>query len=689
MRRFQIVTLIALGLTACSQEAPPAETGAQPAADTTATDEVMLVSGVDLANFDMDARPQDDFFRFVNGTWLDTVEIPADRSGWGAAYEIHERNEERLKTVLEEAAAAAAPHGSDLQIIGDFYSSYMDNARADELGIQPLADELAKIDAAETHDDILRLFGRFARMNIEHPFKFTIARDLGDTSRNMAYIWQGGLSLPDRDYYLKDDEKFDEIRAAYEKYVEQLLSLAGYEDENAGEAILAFETSLADVSWPAEKLRDLNAIYNLMDRPAMAEMAPEFDWPGYLEAAGLGEQAEIVMETPSFFKGFGELFSTTDVEFLKTYLRFKLVDHFGYKLSDPFFQARFGFYSATLRGQEEPQERWQYALANANNLLSDALGKIYLERYFPAEAKVRTEDMVANLKAEMAESIDNLTWMGQATKEEAKKKLASLKVYVGYPGHWKEYDGLEISPDDLVGNMIRAEHYDYDRLVRQLSEDPVDGEFAIPTQAVNAYYSSDSSEIVFLAGYLQPPMFDLDADDATNYGALGSTIGHEISHAFDDKGRAVDEKGELRDWWTEEDAEKFKLESVKLVEQYNQYEPLPDLHVNGELTLGENIADLAGLAIAYRAYVRSLDGKEAPVIDGYTGEQRFFLANAQASRGKWRDGLLREIVLSDPHSPDEYRVNGVVKNMPEFHAAFGVEHGDGLYLPPEEQVRIW
>jgi predicted metalloendopeptidase len=312
-----------------------------------------------------------------------------------------------------------------------------------------------------------------------------------------------------------------------------------------------------------------------------------------------------------------------------------------------------------------------------------------VKRYFPPEAKARTEEMVVNLKAVMDDSIDNLTWMSDTTKAEAKKKLASLKVYVGYPGHWKTYDGLEMRPDDLIGNMIRAERYDYDRQVRQLSEPPIDGEFAIPTQSVNAYYSSDSSEIVFLAGYLQPPHFDPEADDAMNYGALGSTIGHEISHAFDDKGRAVDEKGELRDWWTAEDAARFKAQAAKLVEQYNQYEPLPGLFLNGELTLGENIADLAGLAIAYRAYLRSLDGKEAPVIDGFTGEQRFFLANAQASRGKWRDGLLREIVLSDPHAPDEYRVNGVVKNMPEFHAAFDVKPGDGLYLTADEQVQIW
>jgi endothelin-converting enzyme/putative endopeptidase len=694
MRNFLIVFGLLAAAVGCGRSQSPepeqpvgvAGQAEQAAPATGAT----LASGIALDNMDHDVRPQDDFFRFVNGTWLANTAIPADRSGWGAAYEIHERNEKRLQTILEEAAATRAPEGSDTQIIGDFYASYMDTERVNELGITPLAEELAVIDAAATHADIVRLFGRLARMNIQHPFKYGTNRDLGDTSRNLGYLWQGGLGLPDRDYYLEDEEKFTDIRAAYADYMETMLTLAGYDGAGASaETLLEFETRMAEVSWPAEKLRDLNAIYNLMNREQMAEMAPAFDWNAYLDAAGLGGQEEVVMETPSFFKGFGELVAATDVETLKDYLRFKLVDHFGYKLSDPFFEARFAFYSGKLRGQEKPLERWQYALANANNLVGDALGKVYLERYFPLEAKTRTEEMVANLKAVMAESIDDLEWMGAATKEEAKKKLAALRVYVGYPGHWREYEGLQISRDDLMGNMIRMERFEHDRAVAQLSEPPIDGEFAIPTQSVNAYYSQDAGELVFLAGYLQPPMFDMTADDALNYGALGSTIGHEISHALDDKGRTIDEKGELRDWWTEEDAEKFKARADLLVEQYNQYEPLPGLFVNGELTLGENIADLAGLAIAYRAYMRSLDGEEPPVIGGYTGEQRFFMANAQSSRGMWRDGLLREIVMSDPHSPDEYRVNGVVKNMPEFYAAFDVKEGDGLYLPEEERVHIW
>jgi putative endopeptidase len=688
MRFHLTVFLVSLGLTGCGQDVSVTVHHSDTSAPAVEADEVALVSGIDLANFDTSERPQDDFFRYVNGTWLDTAEIPADRSGWGATYEIHERNENRLKSVLEESAVADAEPGSNLQMIGDFYVSYMDQDRVDELGAEPLRVELDLIDAAKDKADITKLFGRHARMNIEHPFKYTVVRDFGDTTRNIADIWQGGLGLPDRDYYLQDDEKFVEARAGYVEYMDTMMALAGYESR-VGESLLGFETKLAEASWPAADLRDLNAIYNLMDRDAMKEMAPDFDWVLYLDAAGLGDHEEIMMETPSFFKGFGELVATSDIELLQNYLRFKLIDHFGYKLSDAFFQARFDFYSRKLRGQEEPLERWQYALANANNLLADALGEIYVERYFPLTAKARTEEMVSNLKIVMEESIDGLTWMGESTKEEAKKKLAALRVYVGYPGQWKSYSGLEIRPDDLLGNVIRAEHFDYDRSIAQLSEKPVDGEFGIPTQSVNAYYSSDAGELVFLAGYLQPPNFDPLADDATNYGALGSTIGHEISHAFDDKGRAVDEKGELRDWWTEDDAEKFNAQAELLVGQYNEYEPLPGLHVNGELTLGENIADLAGVAIAYRAYLRSLDGKEAPVIDGYTGEQRFFLANAQASRTKWRDGLMREIVTSDPHSPDEYRVNGVLKNLPEFYAAFDVKEGDGLYLPPEQRVSIW
>jgi predicted metalloendopeptidase len=694
MKRLLFITAPAILLIGCGQPESPAASGSAvtPAPPGPSAPDAGHVrsSGLDLQNMDTSVRPQDDFFRYVNGGWLADTEIPPDRSGWGVGYELHERNEKRLRSVLQEAAASEAAPGTDLQLIGDFYASYMDTERANALGIEPLAGELAAIDAATSHADILQLFARFARLNIEHPFKFTISRDFGDTSRNVGYIWQGGLSLPDRDYYLKDDSTFVEARTAYAGYVDTMLSLAGYDDDGpAGRALLGLETQLAEVSWPAEKLGDYTAIYNLMDRDDMAEMAPAFDWDAYLDAAGLGGQEQVVMETPSFFKGFGEIFSATDIEVLKSYLRFKLVDHFGYKLSDPFMQARFGFYGQQLRGQQEPLERWQYALANANSLLGDALGKIYLERYFPLEAKARTEEMVVSLKAVMAESIDDLEWMSDATKLEAKKKLEALRVYVGYPGQWKEYDGLEIRPDDLVGNMMRLERYDYERLITQLSEPPIDGEFAIPTQSVNAYYSPDAGELVFLAGYLQPPMFDMTADDAMNYGALGSTIGHEISHAFDEEGRTIDEKGELRDWWTEADAAKFEARAQLLVDQFNQYEPLPGLFINGELTLGENIADLAGLAIAYRAYMRSLGGQEAPVIDGYTGEQRFFIANAASSRGIRRPGLLRELVLSDPHSPDEFRVNGIVNNLPEFYAAFDVKEGDALYLPEDERVHIW
>ena len=383
------------------------------------------------------------------------------------------------------------------------------------------------------------------------------------------------------------------------------------------------------------------------------------------------------------------MFREIDVETWQMYLKFRLVNNFAYQLGDDFFDARFEFYGRKLRGQQAPKERWQYALANANALLGDALGRIYLERYFPAEAKARTEEMVDNLREAFRESIDNLEWMGPETKEEAKRKLDSLRVYVGYPEYFRDYGALEISADDLLGNMMRGQRHDYSEELGKLAGPPIKGQFLIPTQSVNAYYLPTGSELVFLAGYLQPPMFNLEADDAVNYGALGSTIGHEISHAFDDQGRKVDENGELRDWWTEEDAAKYEARAEKLVEQYTAYEPLEGIHVNGRLTLGENIADLAGLTVAYRAYLRSLDGEEAPVIDGMTGAQRFFMGMAQAERSKMREEFLREILLSDPHSPSEYRVNGIVANMPEFYEAFGVSEGDGHYKAPEERVQIW
>ena len=649
-----------------------------------------MLSGVLVDNMDTSVRPQDNFYRYVNGAWLDRTEIPAERVRWGSSYEIIERNEQRLKTILEETAAADAATGTDVQKIGDFYTAYMDAERAAALGLEPLAGRLAAIDAVADHADLLPLFGDMIRHELESPFAYYVDRDRENTRRYLFYLWQGGLGLPDRDYYLRDDEKFAQIRGDYLAYVDRLLSLSGVADsEAAAGAIVDLETRLAEIHWPKENTRDRLATYNLMDREQVRSLGDGFDWDGYLAAAGLAGVDELVVATPSFFEGFATLFGATDLDVWKHYLRYKLLDFHAYYLSQAFFDTRFDFYGRILRGQEKPLARWQYAVNQVNALLGDAMGRLYLEKYFPAEAKLRTEAMVENLRAAFRESIDALDWMSESTKAEARKKLAALRVYVGYPGHWRDYDGLVIRPDDLMGNRLRALAHDYDYELRKLASGPIDGEFGLPTQTFNAYYRPTAGELVFLAGFLQPPMFDLAADDAVNYGALGRVIGHEVSHAFDDQGRKVDENGENRDWWTQADAERYELLAQALAAQYEQFEPIEGLHINGQLTLGENIADLAGTIVAYRAYLKSLDGEPAPVIDGFTGPERFFIGAAQINRSKLREGYLREMLLSNPHSPPEYRTTGVVPNMPEFYEVFDVQPGDGHYRAPEDRVRIW
>jgi len=692
MVRFWIIAGVTL-IAACGTADKAVDTGrdAVGAESVAAAErETPRKSGIYLEHIDHETRPQDNFFLYTNGAWLERSEIPADEIAYGASVEVRERNQERLKIVLEEASLANAAPGSDLQKIGDFYTSYMNEARANELGLSPLEAELALISSAQGHSDLARLFGRNMWLQLGVPFDYYVDRDRGDTSRHLFYLWQAGLGMPDRDYYLKDEQKYVDMRAAYVDYAERLLSLAGYPDARvAAEEILALETRMAEIHWERVRLRDRIATYNPTPAGDLGELAPGLDWAVYLESAGLGSTAEINVSTPSFFTDFGQLMGEVPIEHWKSYLTFHLIDGFAYQLSQPFFDARFEFRGRVLRGQEQPRPRWEYALGNANNLLQDAVGKIYVERFFPPEAAGRMDEMVDNLRLAFSRSIDNLDWMQPETKAAAQKKLKALKVYVGYPEHWRDYSRVEISPDDLIGNMLSATRETYARDLRDLELPPRDGEFGIGTQHVNAYYRPTAGELVFLAGFLQPPFFDLAADDAVNYGAVGSTIGHEMLHAFDDQGRKVDENGENRDWWTPEDAEEYERRSQKLVEQYNSYEPLEGLNINGELTLGENIGDLAGLLMAYRAYQISLDGKTPPVMDGYTGAQRLFLGYAAIERMKIREEFLRELILSDPHSPSEYRVIGVVSNLPEFYEAFDVSEGDGHWRSPEDRVSIW
>jgi predicted metalloendopeptidase len=690
MKKYRIPGLVALvlaaGLGAGTDAGMPTAVASTSAAD----GERPLKSGIVLENIDRDTRPQDDFFQYANGAWLDSTEIPEDEVRYGAWTEVRERNEERLRAILEEAAAADAPAGSDMQKIGDFYRSYMDKETANRLGLDALADELAVIDAAKTHDDLVGIFGRNLSLQLGVPFDYYVDRDQGDTSRSLIYLFQGGLGLPDRDYYFTEGEKFDKIRAEYVDYAERLLELGGQEDSRAAaERIMALETRIAGMHWEAARVRDRSARYNLTAVADLPTMAPGLDWGLFLEGAQISQEEEVVVGMPSFFTGFAAMAPEVSVDDWRTYLRFHLIDGFAYQMSQPFFDARFEFRGRVLRDQQAPRQRWEYALSNANFLLRDAIGRIYLERHFPPEAGDRMRAMVESLRRAFSKSIDELDWMQPQTKAEAQQKLASLKVYVGYSDHWRDYSRVEIASDDLMGNMIRGTRETYLNDIRKLGKTPVDGEFGRGTQEVNASIRPTTGEMFFYAGILQPPFFDLEADDAYNYGAIGAAIGHEMLHAFDDQGRKFDENGELRDWWTPEDAEEYQRRARVMIDQYSRFQPIDGVHINGELTLGENIGDHAGLTMAFRAYRLSLEGTKPPVIDGFTGEQRFFMGFGSVWRMKSREGRLREQLLSGPHSPARYRVIGTVTNMPEFYEAFGVKEGDGHWLPPEERVKIW
>jgi predicted metalloendopeptidase len=692
MTRLLLIVGIAL-LAACGKTDTPAPADTAQVEPLAADNESVVAktkSGIALDHIDQATRPQDDFFQYANGAWLDKTEIPPDEVRYGSWTEVRERNEARLKAILEEAAAADAEPGSDQQKIGDFYTSYMDESRADEQGIEALRDELGIIDSAESIDDLTRIFGRNLSLQLGVPFDYYVDRDQGDTTRSLFYLFQAGLGLPDRDYYFKEEEKFEEIRAGYVAYADRVLGLAGHEGSaEAAAGILALETRIAEIHWDQVRARDRSARYNLTAVADLPGMAPGLNWDVFLAAAALDGEEEIVVGMPSFVTGFAAMVPEVPLEDWKTYLKFHLIDGFGYQLSQPFFDARFQFRGRVLRDQQEPRQRWEYALNGANRLLQDAVGQIYLERYFPPEAGGRMNTMVENLRKAFGESIDALDWMQPETKAEAHKKLAALKVYVGYADQWREYSRVDISADDLMGNMIRGTRETYDDDIRKLGKPPLDGEFSRGTQEVNASIRPTTNEMFFYAGILQPPFFDLEADDAYNYGAIGAAIGHEMLHAFDNQGRKFDEKGELRDWWTAQDAEEYERRAQVMIDQYSEFEPVEGLHINGELTLGENIGDHAGLTMAFRAYQLSLDGKEAPVIDGFTGEQRFFMGYASDWRIKAREGFVREQILSDPHSPAPYRVRGVVSNMPEFYQAFDVKEGDGHWRAPEDRVKIW
>src|SRR5256714_2472712 len=646
--------------------------------------------GIDTTNFDRSVRPQDDFFRFVNGGWIARNQIPADASSWGAFNELREASRTALHSIVEDAAKSDAPAGSERRKVGDLYASYMDSARVESLGISPLQPELAAIGALTSSAQLPATFARLARAGVQIPFSGSVGADQKSSRVNILAINQSGLGLPDRDYYLLQDAKMVATRDAYRGYVTRLLTLANQPDPaGAAARILALETAIAGKHWDRARTRDRNATYNKMSTGELAALSPSFDWNAYLRAAGLGTAGVVVVRQPDYLRALDTLIASTPASTWREYLTFKLLDAYADELPAAFQQARFEFRGRTLSGQQAMSARWKRGVDEVEGALGEAAGKLYVERNFKPEAKARMDEMIRNLREAYRVGIDSLEWMSSATKEQAKAKLASFTVKIAYPDKWRDYSSLVIRRDDLLGNVRRANEFRYDDNISQLAKAVDRTRWGMTPQTVNAYYNATNNEIVFPAAILQPPFFNVDADDAVNYGAIGAVIGHEIGHGFDDQGRKSDGEGNLRDWWTPDDARAFEALTTRLGAQYDALSPIEGMHVNGKLTMGENIGDLSGLAQAYRAYRISLHGKEPPVIGGFTGDQRFFLGFAQIWRTKFREEALRQQLLSNPHSPGMYRAYVPLTNNDVFMRAFDVKPGDKMYRAPEDRVKIW
>jgi predicted metalloendopeptidase len=661
--------------------------------DTASSAHIPLASGVDKANIDASVRVQDDLYGHVDGGWVKKVEIPADKAGYGVFIKLRDDTLAQLHGIIDglegNSAGLADP---DARRIRDLYASFMDEARLESLGLKPLAGEFARIDAVKTKAEIPELIAHLNAIGVAAPYRPRIHQDARDSTRYIVDLGQGGLGLPDRDYYLKDDDaRLKGMRDKYREHVAKMLAMAG-DSAGAAEAgqILVIETGLARVQWTRVENRDPVKRYNKVAVTKLPDLAPGYDWKRYFVAANVdGKVTDVIVSQPSYMTGFAKLLDEQPLEAWKAYFRWRVLDSFSPYLSRPYVDENFAFDGGVVRGIPENRPRWQRGVTLVDEAIGEGLGKLYVEQYFPPEKKARMDALVKNLLAAYRQSIDQLDWMGPETKHQAQAKLAAFSPKIGYPTQWRDYSKLAIDPADLVGNVMRAEKFDYDRNLAKLGG-PIDrGEWHMNPQTVNAYYNPELNEIVFPAAILQPPFFDANADDAVNYGGIGAVIGHEISHGFDDSGSQYDGTGNLRDWWTKEDHKEFSAKTNALVAQYDAYEPVPGYHVNGKLTLGENIADNSGLAIAWKAYQLSLNGKPAPVIDGYTGAQRFFMGWAQVWPEKRREQESIRLLKIDPHSPGRFRANGAAVNQSAYYDAFGVKPGDGMYVAPDKRVSIW
>ncbi|MBO3084552.1 M13 family metallopeptidase [Cellulomonas fengjieae] len=662
----------------------------------------MTRSGIDLTALDPDIRPQDDLYAYVNGRWIASHEIPADRAMDGSFRALHDKAEEQVRDIITDAGANVAAGGSADPVeakVGAVYASFMDTAAVALAGTAPLRTDLSLVQAATTQAELTGALGALQRTGAGGAVGFFVDNDAKEPTRYVVHLAQGGLGLPDEAYYR--DEQYAAVLAAYRPHVARMLTLGGVAsddaraDELAGR-VVALETKLAAGHWDVVKDRDADLTYNALTLAELAERAPGFDWHSWVLAMGApaGSFDQLIVREPTFAEAFATLWASEPLEDWQAWLTYHVISDRAPYLTDELVEANFDFYGRTLTGAQELRDRWKRGVSLVQGVLGEAVGKVYVDRHFPPAHKARMEELVTNIVAAYRESISQLDWMGEQTRAKALAKLEAFTPKIGYPVRWRDYSALEVSADDLLGNVRRAYAFEQDHELAKIGK-PIDrDEWFMTPQTVNAYYNPGMNEIVFPAAILQPPFFDADADDAVNYGGIGAVIGHEIGHGFDDQGSKYDGEGRLEDWWTPDDRAEFETRTKALIDQYSQFSPVQlggSHHVNGELTVGENIGDLGGLSIAFTAYRIALGTPldEAPVVDGLTGAQRMLLGWAQVWRSKGRDEEMIRRIATDPHSPNEFRCNGVVRNVDEFYAAYDVQPGDALYLAPEDRVRIW
>ncbi|HXI47111.1 MAG TPA: M13 family metallopeptidase [Steroidobacteraceae bacterium] len=688
MWKFSACAIGIAGLAACAgNQGPAASASAQHAAP-----QPVLRSGIDLQYADSSVRPQDDVYQYLNGKWLRTFQLPPDKGAVGSFTSIEDTTEEQLRSIVESLDQASLSDGdADSKKLADLYASFMNEGQLEALGLKPLQAEFAAIDAIKDMNALPVLVAHMNAIGAGAPYGLFVNLDARNSTQYAVSLFQGGLGMPDRDYYLKDDAKLKQARAGYLAHIEKMLSMAG--ESKAAEhaaAILNLETALAKIQWTRVEDRDPIKTYNKTAITELPALMPGYDWQRYVRSAGIdGKVDSVIIRQPSYFTALGKVMTNTPLPVWKAYFKWRVLSAAAPYLSKAFVDERFAFTGGILRGVPENQPRWKRGIALLDGSIGEALGKLYVAKYFPPQHKARMQALVQNLLEAYRRDIDTLDWMSAETKVGAQAKLAKMLPKIGYPDRWRDYGTLKVSRDDLHGNVVRANEFEYRRNLAKLGQ-PVDhGEWRMRPQTVNASYNPTSNEITFPAAILQPPFFDATADDAVNYGGIGAVIGHEMSHGFDDQGSQFDADGNLHDWFTKADHEKFAEKTKALVAQYDAYEPVPDYHVNGALTLGENIGDNSGLAIAYKAYRISLAGHEAAVIDGFTGDQRMYLGWVQVWRGKVREAEAIQRIKADPHSPPAVRGTAPLRNQAGFYAAFGLKPGDKLYLPPDQRVNIW